>query len=149
MDISLVILIGLTAAYAGGVAVVVRPSRALMAAGGVIAVFALMLGLAYVWYPGSVAVAALFAGGVTWLTLARDLGRPGNALVSVAAGLLIGASFLFVSYLAVMALIGAAGVYLVLRRWLRPRTAMLAMGGALGGMLAASAAVFAVALANM
>ena len=48
-----------------------------------------------------------------------------------------------------MALIGAAGVYLVLRLWLRTRPALLVMGGALGALLAASAGVFALALSSM
>jgi hypothetical protein len=108
-----------------------------------------MLGLAYVWLPGTFVAAALFAGVVTYLTLSRDLGAARTRLVAAAAVLLIGASFAFVSYLAVMALVGAAGLYLVLRRWMRTRPALLVMGGALGGLLTASAAVFALALSTM
>jgi hypothetical protein len=48
-----------------------------------------------------------------------------------------------------MALIGAAGVYLVLRLWLQTRPALLVMGGTLAGLLTASAGVFALALAGM
>jgi len=49
----------------------------------------------------------------------------------------------------VLALVGAAGVYLLLRLWLRTRPALLVMGGTLGGLLAASAFVFTVALSTM
>ena len=158
VDIALVALIALIAAYAGGVAAVVRlrpagPARALLdgagAAAGVAASFALMLALARVWLPGTVIVAALLAGGVLHATLLRDLGPARAGGLAAAGGLLIGASFLFVSYLAVMALIGAAGVYLVLRLWLRTRPALLVMGGALGALLTASAGVFALALSGM
>ena len=158
VDIALVALIALIAAYAGGVTVIVRlrpagPVRALLegvgAAAGVAASFALMLVLARLWLPGTVIVAALLAGGVLYYTLLRDLGPARSAGTAAAGGLLIGASFLFVSYLAVMALIGAAGVYLVLRLWLRIRPALLVMGGALGALLAASAGVFVLALSSM
>lgn len=158
VDFALVALIVLVAGYAGGVVATVRlraagPARALLeaaaAAGGVAASFALMLVVARVWLPGTVIAAALLAGSVLYLTLARDLG-PGRAGIAAAAGgVLIGLSFLVVSYLAVMALIGAAGLYLVLRLWLRTRPALLVMGGSLGALLAASAGVFALALASM
>jgi hypothetical protein len=158
VDFALIALIALIAGYAGGVAAIVRlrpvgPAQALLeglgAAAGVAASFALMLGLARVWLPGTIIVAALLAGGVLFFTLVRDLGTARAGGTAAAGGLLIGASFLFVSYLAVMALIGAAGVYLVLRLWLRTRPALLVMGGALGALLAASAGVFALALSGM
>jgi hypothetical protein len=158
VDFALVALIALIAAYAGGVATILRlrpagPARALLegvgVAAGVAASFALMLVLARVWLPGTIIVAALLAGCVLYGTLLRDLGAARAGGIATAGGLLIGASFLFVSYLAVMALIGAAGVHLVLRLWLRPRPALLIMGGALGVLLAASAGVFALALSSM
>jgi len=158
VDIALVALIALVAAYAGGVTAIVRlrpagPARALIegvgAAAGVAASFALMLGLARVWLPGTVIVAALLAAGVLYGTLRRDLGPARAAGTAAAGGLLIGLSFLVVSYLAVMALIGAAGGYLVLRLWLRVRPALLVMGGALGSLLAAAVGVFALALSSM
>jgi hypothetical protein len=158
VDFALVALIALIAAYAGGVATIVRLrpagcARALLegvaGAAGVAASFALMLALARVWLPGTIVVAALLAGCVLYGMLVRDLGAARAGGTAAAGGLLIGASFLFVSYLAVMALIGAAGVYLVLRLWLRIRPALLVMGGALGALLAASAGVFALALSSM
>src|SRR5262245_35733275 len=158
VDFALVALIALIAAYAGGVATIVRlrpagPVRAVLegvgVAAGAAASFALMLVLARVWLPGTIIVAALLAGCVLYGTLLRDLGAARAGGTAAAGGLLIGASFLFVSYLAVMALIGAAGVYLVLRLWLRTRPALLVMGGALGALLAASAGVFALALSTM
>jgi hypothetical protein len=158
VDIALMALIALIAAYAGGVATIVRlrPAGLVRAlaegvgvAAGVAASFALMLVLARVWLPGTVIVAALLAGCVLYGTLLRDLGPARAGGAAAAGGLLIGASFLFVSYLAVMALVGAAGLYLVLRLWLRTRPALLVMGGALGALLAASAGVFALALSSM
>lgn len=158
VDFALVALIALIAAYAGGVWIVVRlrpagPARALIegtgAAAGVAASFVLMLVLARVWLPGTIIVAALLAGGVLYGTLLRDVGPARAGGTAVAGGLLIAASFVFVSYLAVMALIGAAGVYLVLRLWLRTRPALLVMGGTLAGLLTASAGVFVLALSGM
>jgi hypothetical protein len=158
VDFALVALIALIAAYAGGVWTFVRlrpagPALALVegvgAAAGVAVSFALMLVLAHVWLPGTIIVAALLAGGVLYAMLLRDVGPARAAGIAAAGGLLIGASFLYVSYLAIMALIGAAGIYLVLRLWLRTRPALLVMGGALGALLAASAGVFALALSGM
>jgi hypothetical protein len=158
VDFALVALIALIAAYAGGIVTIVRlrPAglgRALIEgvgmAAGVAASFALMLVLARVWLPATIIVAALFAGCVLYGTLLRDLGAARAGGTAAAGGLLIGASFLFVSYLAVMALIGAAGVYLVIRLWMRTRPALLVMCGALGALLAASVGAFALALSNM
>ncbi len=158
VDFTLVALIAVIAAYAGGVAAIVRlrpagPARALLeGAGAAVAVaasFALMLVLARIWLPGTIIVAALLAGGVLYATLVRDLGAARAGALAAGGGLLTGASFLFVSYLAVMALIGAAGGYLVLRLWLRTRPALLVMGGAYGTLLAAAAGVFALALSSM
>jgi hypothetical protein len=130
MDLSLAILIVLAAGFAG-------------AAVGV------SHGLARVWLPGTFLVAAAQAAAITYLTLVRDLGRARAGQAAAAAGLVIGTAFALVSYLAVMALIGAAGVYVVLRLRLRIRPALLVMGGTLGTLLAGSAAVFAVALSSM
>jgi len=158
VDFALVALTALIAAYAGGVWIIARlrpagPARALIegagAAAGVAASFTLMLVLARVWLPGTIIVAALLAGGVLYGTLLRDVGPARSGGAAVAGGLLIAASFVFVSYLAVTALIGAAGVYLVLRRWLRTRPALLVLGGTLAGLLTASAGVFALALSGM
>jgi hypothetical protein len=158
VDFTLIALIALVAVYAGGVVTMVRlrprgPARAVLegigVAVGIAASFALMLVLARVWLPGTVIVAALLAGGVLYGTLARDLGAMRAGGTAAVGGLLIAASFLFVSYLAVTAMIGAAGVYLVLRLWLRTRPALLLMGGALGVLLASSAGVFVLALSSM
>jgi hypothetical protein len=150
MDNSLVVLVVLVAGYAG-IAVLVSHglAKGAAAAVAVLAGFALMLGLARVWLPGTFLVAVAGAAAITYLTLAGDLGRSRARLVAAAAGLVIGAAFAVVSYLAVMALIGAAGLYPVLRRSLRTRPALLVMGGALGTLLAGSAALFAVALSTM
>lgn len=158
VDFALVALIALIAAYAGAVWLIARlrsagPARALIegagATAGIAASFLLMLTLARVWLPGTIVVAALLAGGILYGTLVRDVGPARAGGTAVVGGLLIAASFVFVSYLAVMALIGAAGVYLVLRLWLRTRPALLVMGGTLAGLLTASAGVFALALSSM
>jgi hypothetical protein len=150
VDISLAVLIVLTAGYAGAVTWFVRGfATGAAAAAGVLATFALMLGLARVWLPGTILVAALTAGAIAYRTLARDLGRTRAAVAATAAGLVVGAAFAFVSYLAVMALIGAAGVYPVVRRRLRTRPALLVLGGTLGTLLVGSAAAFVVALSSM
>jgi hypothetical protein len=48
-----------------------------------------------------------------------------------------------------MALIGAAGVCLWLRLWLRVHPALLVTGGTLGALQTASAGLFALALADV
>lgn len=158
VDVALIALIALIAAYAGVVATVVRlrpagPRRALLdgaaTATTVAASFALMLVLARVWLPGTFIAGALLAAGVLYGTLVRDLGTTRAAGTAAAGGLLIGACSLFVSYLAVIAVIAAAGVYLVLRLKLRTRPALLVTGGALGALLTASAGAFALALSTM
>jgi hypothetical protein len=150
VDISLAVLIVLAAGYAGAVTWVARGfATGAAGAAGVLAAFALMLGLARAWLPGTLLVAALTAAVITYLTLAQGLGRTRAVVAATAAGLVVGAAFAFVSYLAVMALIGAAGIYPVLRRRLRTRPALLVMGGALGTLLAGSAAAFVVALSSM
>ena len=158
VDLTLVALIALTAAYAGGVVAVLRlrpagPARALLegagAAAGVTASFALMLALARVWLPGTVAAATLLAVAVVYFSLVRDLKPAWTRVTATGAGIVVGLTFLFVSYLAVMALIGAAGLYLVLRLWLRTKPALLVMGGTFGALLTASAGVFTLALSTM
>lgn len=150
MDLSLAVLIVLVAGYAGAIVRLTHGlAKGAATAVAVLAGFGLMLGLARVWLPGTFVVALASAAAITYLTLVADLGRSRAGRVAVAGGLVIGAAFAFVSYLALMALIGAAGIYLVLRRRLRVRPALLVMGGALGTLLAGSAAMFAVALSSM
>jgi hypothetical protein len=158
VDLSLVILFVLAALYAGAVIflVLLRRRGLLRAAvsgvavtAGVAASLFSMVLLAHLSLAATVAVVAVFAGAVAYLVMLRDLGRPRAALSGVGAAVLISLCFAFVSYLAVLALVGAAGVYLLLRLWLRTRPALLVMGGTLGGLLAASAFVFAVALSTM
>jgi hypothetical protein len=150
MDSSIAVLIVLVAGYAGAAVWTARGiGPGAVAAAGVAASFALMLGLARVWVPATFAVAVLFATAVTFLTLSGDLGASRAGVTATVIGLFVGAAFAFVSYLALMALIGAAGIYLVLRRWVRTRPALVVTGGALGTLLAGSAAAFAVALSGM
>lgn len=152
------IMIVLVALYAGVVAFVasIRPrglERAAVVGGVTVAAvtgsFTAMILLAQVSLPATWVLAALFTGAVAHLVLLPDLGRARAALTAAGAALLIGAAFAFVSYLAVLAFVGAAGVYLLLRLGLRTRPALLVMGGTLGGLLAASGLVFAIALAGM
>ena len=158
MDAALVILFGLAASYAAAVAFVVPLRRrgvrraAVSGAGtaaGVAASLVLLVLLAHLSLAATVAAAAAFSGAAAYLILARDLGRPRAGLAGIGVAVLIGVSFAFVAYLAVLAFVGAAGGYLLLRLWLRTRPALLVMSGTLGGLLAASAAVFALALASM
>jgi hypothetical protein len=108
-----------------------------------------MVLLAHLTVAATVALVAVFTGAVAYLVLVRDLGRRRAVWAGVGAAVLISISFAFVSYLAVLAFLGAAGAYLLLRLWLRIRPALWVMGGTLGGLLAASAFVFAIALATM
>jgi hypothetical protein len=158
MDYSLALLIGFAACYAGVTslpALIPRLGfqRGIAAGAGVVAAVALsflaMLLLARVHVALTSAFIVLFIFAATFLVLSRDLGRRATLWSAAGAAVLIGLCSLFVSYLAVMAFIGAAGIYLVLRLWLRTRPALLVMGGTLGGLLGVSAAVFAVALASM
>jgi hypothetical protein len=163
VDIALIALMAFAAIFAGGVVAVInlRPSgvakaalAGLGSAVGVAGAFALMLVGANleptaVGMPIMFTVGALFAAAVVYLTLRRDLHRAKAAAVAIAVAAVVTASMVFVSYLAIFSLIGAAGIYLLLRLKLRIRPAMLVMGGALGCLLTASAAVFVAALASM
>jgi hypothetical protein len=158
VDFSLAILIVLTALYAGAVTLLVvarkdSPRAALAAAARVMAVvagtFLLMILLAHVAYPATAALAAVFSFLAARRALVDDLGLRNAGWAAAATAVVIAAAFLLVSYLAVMALIGALGVYQLLRLRLRTRPALVVMGGTLGGLLAAAAAMFAAALATM
>lgn len=85
---------------------------------------------------------AIFAGAVAYVVLRRDLGPRRAALAAAGAATVVTASFMFVVYLAVIAFIAAAGVYLLVRIRLRINPAFILMGTALSGLLAASALVF-------
>ncbi|GAA0228317.1 hypothetical protein GCM10009539_12160 [Cryptosporangium japonicum] len=151
-------MIAATALYAGSVTVVAETRttsrRAARTAGAgtaavVAGVFLLMILLAHVAYPATWALGAAFAVVATHRTLRADLGARTAASTAVGVAALVAASFVFVSYLAPMALIGALGVYRLLRLGLTPRSALVAMGGSLSALLAAAAATFAVALSTM
>jgi hypothetical protein len=155
VDSSLAILIGGTAIFAGAVAYLVflrdlGPRRtALAAAGTTIAVtasFLLMLYLATLAVPAAMGFVALFSGAVAYLVFLRDLGPRRTALAAAGAAAVVTASFLFVVYLAVIAFIAAAGVYLLLRIRVRIAPALILMGTTLSGALAASALVFWISL---
>lgn len=152
------LLFVLAALYAGAVTGLVTlrerglrraASIGAVTAAGVAASLFLMVLLAHVTVAATLVVVVAFTVAVAYLVLVRDLGRQRATQTAVGAAVLIGLSFVFVSYLAVLAFLGAAGVYLLLRLWLRTRPALLLMGGTLGGLLAASAVVFAVALSTM
>jgi hypothetical protein len=158
MDSSLALMIGFAACYAGATSLpaLVRRlglQRAIPAGAGVVAgvvlAFVLMLFTARVHVGVTEVVVLLFTGAAAYLVLRPDLDRRAATWASAGTAALIGVAFVFVSYLAVMAFIGAAGVYLLLRLFLRIRPALLVMGGTMCCLLAASGAVFAVALANM
>jgi hypothetical protein len=141
--------------YAGAVAFLTRlrdlgPGRAALAGAGTsVGIAAMFVLMTKVPYLASFALIALFIGGTGYLVFRRDLGQGRAVVAAVAAAVLLTGCALFVSYLAVMAYIAAAGIYLVLGLRLRVGPALLVMGTALGGLLAASAAVFAIALASM
>ena len=158
MDLSLAILFIVAALYSGGVTFLTLLARrgfrpAATAGAGATAGIAAALFLIVLLAQASVAAAAvgvlLLVGAVTYLALARDLDRRKTVSVAIAAAALIGLSFAFVSYLGVLAFLGATGAYLLLRLRLRTRPALLVTGGALGCLLAASGAIFAVALSSM
>ncbi|MFG1921885.1 hypothetical protein [Cryptosporangium sp. NPDC048952] len=158
MDLSLAILFGLAALYAGTVMFLALigqhgPQRAAASGAGttagVAACLVVMVLLAQVTVIATVAAVAVFSGAVAFLALLRDVGRLRAIVAGSGAAALISVSFMFVSYLAVLAFLGAAGVYVLLRLWVRTRPALLVMGGTLSGLLAASGLVFALALSTM
>jgi len=158
VDVTLVILFILAALYSGGMTAIAqlraRGPRTAARTGAVTAVVVaaslfLMVLLAHVTVPLAVVGAGVFSAAATYWTLAADLGRARATATAIGMGILIALCFLGVAHLAVLALIGAAGVYQVIRLFLRTRPALLVMGGTFGGLLAASVAVFVVALATM
>ncbi|WP_305789222.1 hypothetical protein [Symbioplanes lichenis] len=95
-------------------------------------------------------VFTLLAGVSSYVIARRDL-RAGAALaVAVVAALGTGLGFLFTVYLAVVAYVGAVGVWLVARRFLRkPGPALLVAAGVFGVGLVGSVTVMSIALSNM
>lgn len=151
MDSALALLVGGTAIFAGAVAYLVtlrdrdRQRAGLAAAGAAGAVaagFLLMLALATVSVPATVGLAALLTGPGAFLVLARDLGRRRAALAAAGTTAVVAASFLVVFYLAVMAFVAAAGVYLLVRARLQINAALVLMSTTLSGLLAAAALAF-------
>jgi hypothetical protein len=158
MDISLAILFVVAALYSGGVTFLMfvvrhglRPAvtAGTIAAAGIAAALFLIVLLAQVSLVAAGAAVLLLVGTVAYLALVRDLDRRRAVPAAVAVAVAIGLSFAFVSYLGVLAFLGATGFYLLLRLRLQTRPALLVTGGALGGLLAASGAIFAVALSGM
>lgn len=87
-----------------------------------------------------------FAGAGAYLLTRGDLGRQRAALVAAGCAAAVAVSSLFVIYLAPLAFVGAAAVYLLLRRWLRVNQALVAMATTLVGLLGAAALMFWVSL---
>lgn len=103
-------------------------------------------------------VFAVLAGVSGYLLTRRDLSQRQAALVGVGCAALVGFSFLFVLYLAVLAFIFAAALYWVLGSrvsdWVlggrvSVKKSLTASAVALTGLLAASAVAMAVALNGM
>lgn len=158
MDFFLVLLICATAGYAGAVVSIVRlrergMARALqegaVAATGVAASFFLMVALAHLTVFASVAASAVFVGVVTYLAVARDLSPAWRPWVTVGLTVLVTAVSLFASYLALMAFVGAAGVYRLVRLRLRTGPSLVFMGTSLGVLMAGAVGMFLVALSQM
>lgn len=151
MDSSLALLIGLTAIFMGGVAHRVArrdpgPRRAgLVAAAAAVATaasFLLMIYLAGLALPATMALLAVLSGAVTYLAFRRDLGPKRAALAATGAAVFVTACFLFVLYLAVIAFVAAIGVYLLVRDRLRIKGALILAGTTLSGLLAAAVLAF-------
>lgn len=155
MDLALAVLIGGTAAYAGGVGAVKAGRARALAVGAAVAAavaagFVLMVVIANAGVDLWAYVPVPFlVGAATFLVLRDDVGSRRAWGAAAGLGLLIGAATLYVSYLAPMAFVGAAGVYVVLRRWLPVRVSLLVMAAALGSLLLLAAAAFGLALASM
>ena len=158
MDSSLAFMITFVALYAGAVAFLVLRKqldtmRSVLA--GIFTVivvaasFQLMVSLANVTLWAMYATVALFIATVTYLAFVRDLDTKWTVTLTIGAAVFVTLASVVVSYLAVMAYIGAVGIYLVLRMWVRVRSALIVMGTALSGFLALSVAVFLAALAAM
>lgn len=155
MDSSLQILVGCTSVFAGAVAYLallrgLGTRRAALAAGGtaltVAASFAFMVVLAHVAVPATMAFAALATGAVAYFVFRPDLGTKRAALAAAGAATVVAAAFLLVVYLAVIAFVGALGVYVLLRTRIRIGPAFVLMGTTLSGLLAAAGLAFWVSL---
>lgn len=158
IDSSLAVLIGLTALGAGavGFATQVRPrgrDRALLAGAGlalaIVAAFALMIALADVSLFATYGFAGLAGGVAAYLLLRADLGRNRAVAAAIGIGLLMTATSLFASYLAVMAFIGALAVYALIRTRVRVVPALIVTGTTLSGLLAGAVLIFLIALQSM
>lgn len=78
-----------------------------------------------------IAGSGVLAGGVAYAVTGRDLRGGGRAAVALACGLLVAAASLFVPYLPVLVLLGAAAAHLVLRRLFTAGAALVAAGAVL------------------
>ena len=85
------------------------------------------------------ALVALFTAAVAYLTFTRDLGRRRAARHAAGAAAVTTLCFAFVSYLAVLALVAAAGAYLLQRRRHQISQAAMTMGTTFSTLIAASA----------
>lgn len=84
----------------------------------------------------------VFAGVIAYLLARRDLSPKWAALTAVGCGVVVGATSLFVIYLAPLSFIAAAAAYLVLRRRLSVKHALVASATTFAGLLAASVLAF-------
>jgi hypothetical protein len=178
MDLVLVLLICATAGYAGVVVFVTElrergRSRALqfgaVAALAVAAGFFLMVALAQWNLFAAAAAVAVFSGTVAYLVVGRDISPERRPWITVGAALLVTVAAVLVLYLAVIAFIGAVGVYRLVRMplWTGPRSvgavgvyrvgrlrlrtglALFVMGTSMAALLAGAVAMFAMSLSRM
>ncbi|GAB3283511.1 hypothetical protein [Kineosporia babensis] len=156
-DISLVVLFLLTAAYTAVTGSFVAAKRqhgspVLVGGAAFAGVLAFLFGVLLIANLSVIAalVVSVLASGVGCYRLVRaDLTQNQAITVAVGATLLVAAVGLFVLYLALISLIVAGSSYLVVRLWWQARATLVAMGTMLGGLLAASAVVFGIALSQM
>ena len=75
-----------------------------------------------------IAGSALLAGAVAYGVTHRDFHAGGRAAAALACALLVGAASLYIPYLPVLALLGTAIIYLIVRRVFSAGTALAAAG---------------------
>ncbi|GAB6903308.1 hypothetical protein [Kineosporia succinea] len=156
IDIALLALILLFGGYAAVIAAVVahqrqhpRPAAVGLATLGLVpASFFVAIALVHVNYFAMVAFVALAVGTACYRVLRPDLGRRARG-VAIGAALVTTTASLLVSYLAPMAFVATASTYLLVRRRITPRIALMATGTAFAGMLVVAGAVFYVGVSTM
>jgi hypothetical protein len=108
-----------------------------------------MIGLAHISVIATDLFAGLCLGAVSYLMLRPDLGSKRAVAAAAGIGLIMTVAVVVVSYLGVMAFIGAMALYALTRNHVRLVPALIVTGTTLSGLLAGAVLIFWIGLQGM